>query len=119
MQAFTYEPAQAGGAACYLKDNIQTTRGGLKGMVSGTIHKLPPPAPPWVPPGPVVPIPRACMPPHDKYPFCDPKLPLDRRVDDLIQRLRLEEKPYLLIARESPKGNISRLGIPEYRLRAS
>ena len=23
-------------------------------------------------------------------------------------------KPYLLIARESPKGNISRLGIPEY-----
>jgi hypothetical protein len=118
-KAFTYEPAQAGGAACYLKDNIQTTRGGLKGMVSGTIHKLPPPAPPWVPPGPVVPIPRACMPPHDKYPFCDPKLPLDRRVDDLIQRLRLEEKPYLLIARESPKGNISRLGIPEYRLRAS
>jgi beta-glucosidase-like glycosyl hydrolase len=35
-------------------------------------------------------------------------------VDDLISMLTLEEKPYLLVARESPKGNISRLGIPEY-----
>lgn len=112
--AFTYEPTQSGGAACYLKDNAQTSHGGLKGSVSGSMHPLPPPAPPWVPPGPVVPIPRACMPPHDKYPFCNPKLALDTRVDDLIGRLTLDEKPFLLIARESPKGNISRLGIPEY-----
>ena len=113
-QAFTYEPAQVGGAACYLKDNVETSHGGLQGMVSGSINKLPPPAPPWVPPGPVVPIPRACLPPHDKLPFCNPKLALDERVDDLISRLTLEEKPFLLIARESPLGNISRLGIPEY-----
>lgn len=60
------------------------------------------------------PIPRACVPPHDVYPFCDPSLPLDVRLDDLISLLTLEEKPFLLTARESPKGNISRLGIPEY-----
>jgi hypothetical protein len=29
-----------------------------------------------------------------------------KRVDDLISRLTLEEKPFLLIARESPLGNI-------------
>ena len=59
------------------------------------------------------PIPKACEPPHDQYPFCDASLPLDQRLDDLIGRLTLEEKPYLLTARESPKGNISRLGIPD------
>jgi xylan 1,4-beta-xylosidase len=59
-------------------------------------------------------IPRACEPPHDHYPFCDASLPLDERLDDLIGRLTIDEKPYLLTARESPKGNISRLGIPEY-----
>ena len=64
------------------------------------------------PPG----IPRACVPPHDAYPFCNAKLPKEQRVNDLISRLTLEEKPYLLVARESPKGNISRLGIPEYDL---
>ena len=57
--------------------------------------------------------PRACVTPHDVYPFCNASLPLEQRLDDLIQRLTLEEKPYLLTARESPKGNISRLGIPE------
>ena len=58
--------------------------------------------------------PRACVPPHDKYPFCNMSLSLSDRVDDLIDRLTLEEKPFLLTARESPRGNISRLGIPEY-----
>lgn len=62
------------------------------------------------------PIPKACEPPHDQYPFCDATLPLDQRLDDLIGRLVLGEKPYLLTARESPKGNISRLGIPECKL---
>ena len=59
-------------------------------------------------------IPRACVPPHDGYPFCNSSLPMERRVDDLIQRLTLEEKPSLLIARNSPRGNVSRLGVPEY-----
>lgn len=49
-----------------------------------------------------------------RYPFCDAKLGLDKRLDDLIGRLTIDEKPQLLIARESPLGNISRLGIPEY-----
>lgn len=57
-------------------------------------------------------IPRACEQP-DKYRFCDASLPLDERLDDLIHQLDLEEKPFLLTARKSPKGNISRLGIPE------
>eukprot|EP00048_Salpingoeca_helianthica_P015648 m.227816 g.227816 ORF g.227816 m.227816 type:complete len:774 (+) comp17327_c0_seq1:3-2324(+) len=60
-------------------------------------------------------IPRACSTPATSgYPFCDPSLPIDTRIQDLISRLTLEEKPYLMVARESPKGNISRLGIPEY-----
>eukprot|EP00756_Hemistasia_phaeocysticola_P045223 Hpha_TRINITY_DN18982_c0_g1::TRINITY_DN18982_c0_g1_i1::g.17492::m.17492 len=59
-------------------------------------------------------IPRACVPPHDTYPFCNPKLSMDTRIDNLISLLTLEEKPYLMVARESPLGNVSRLGIPEY-----
>ena len=59
-------------------------------------------------------IPRACLPPHDTYPFCNASLPLSTRVDDLISRLTLDEKPTLLVARNSPNGNISRLGVPEY-----
>jgi hypothetical protein len=57
---------------------------------------------------------RACVFPHGHYPFCNTSLPLNERIDDLISRLKLEEKPWLLTARYSPKGNISRLGIPEY-----
>ena len=50
-------------------------------------------------------IPRACAPPHDHYKFCDKTLPLSSRIDDLIGRLTLDEKPTLLVARNSPKGN--------------
>ena len=57
---------------------------------------------------------RACVPPHDTFPFCDTQLSRSDRVSDLIERLTLEEKLPLLIARNSPKGNVSRLGIPEY-----
>ena len=59
-------------------------------------------------------IPRACAPPHDTYSFCDPELPLESRIDNLLSLLTLEEKPTLLIARNSPRGNVSRLGVPEY-----
>ena len=59
-------------------------------------------------------IPRACVPPHDKYEFCDPSKSVADRVQSLVSMLTNTEKATLLIARESPKGNISRLGIPEY-----
>ena len=59
-------------------------------------------------------IPRACVPPHDTYPFCDPKLNVSDRVANLVGLLTNEEKATLIVARESPKGNVSRLGIPEY-----
>eukprot|EP00521_Asterionellopsis_glacialis_P006973 CAMPEP_0195289138 /NCGR_PEP_ID=MMETSP0707-20130614/5540_1 /TAXON_ID=33640 /ORGANISM="Asterionellopsis glacialis, Strain CCMP134" /LENGTH=955 /DNA_ID=CAMNT_0040349109 /DNA_START=132 /DNA_END=2999 /DNA_ORIENTATION=+ len=59
-------------------------------------------------------IPRACAPPHADHEFCDATLPLDVRLNKLIDQLTLEEKTILLVARESPQGNISRLGIPEY-----
>lgn len=51
---------------------------------------------------------------HDHYPFCDTQLNIDERVHDLISRLTLEEKPLLMVARESPLGNVSRLGIPQF-----
>ena len=59
-------------------------------------------------------IPRACTGEHANYKFCDSNLSMDERVKDLISRLNDTEKPYLLTARESPKGSIPRLGIPEY-----
>ena len=58
--------------------------------------------------------PRACLAPHDGYPFCNTSLSVAARVDDLIGRLALEEKPFLLVAREAPLGNISRIGLPAY-----
>ena len=36
-------------------------------------------------------IPRACVAPHDKYAFCDTSLPIDKRVDNLVSRLKPEE----------------------------
>jgi beta-glucosidase len=45
-------------------------------------------------------------------PFYDPKLPLEKRVDDLVSRLTLEEK-VLLMGMDSP--SIPRLGIASYR----
>lgn len=63
---------------------------------------------------------RACLPPHDIYPFCDPKLSIDDRVENLISLLHPDEKPPLLTARNDgggspgPGSNITRLGLPEY-----
>jgi hypothetical protein len=43
--------------------------------------------------------PRPCVAPHDGYPFCNTSLSLAARVDDLVARLALDEKPFLLVAR--------------------
>ena len=45
------------------------------------------------------------------YPYLDPSVPLESRVDDLISKLTLEEKASLMLY-NSPA--ISRLGIPAY-----
>lgn len=44
-------------------------------------------------------------------PFRDPDLPMERRVDDLVGRLTLEEKVSLMVERGAP---IARLGIPAF-----
>jgi hypothetical protein len=45
-------------------------------------------------------------------PFCDQRLPVDRRADDLVSRLTVEEKISQL-GDQSPA--ITRLGVPEYK----
>ncbi len=46
-----------------------------------------------------------------RYPFQDPNLPIERRVDDLISRMTLEEKVSQM---QNGAAAIPRLGIPEY-----
>ncbi len=46
-----------------------------------------------------------------KYPFLDPDLPLEKRVDDLVGRMTLEEK---IGQMQSHAAAIPRLGVPEY-----
>ena len=109
-QAYTYEPSTK---ICFLKDN---TKMGNKtsDRVSGKPGAGPRPA------GNKTVSTRACLPPHDTYPFCNTSLSIEERVDDLISRLNDDEIPPLLTAREGgggspgPPGNISRLGLPEY-----
>jgi beta-glucosidase len=50
------------------------------------------------------------QPPAD-LPFRDPDLPVEKRVDDLLGRLTLDEKVSLMIERAAP---VERLGIPEF-----
>lgn len=72
------------------------------------------------PPAPSPVTTRACLPPHDRWAFCNTSLSLAERVDDLVSRLAPSEIPALLTAREGgggspgPPGNVSRLGLPEY-----
>ncbi len=53
------------------------------------------------------------------FPYLDPVLDLEKRVEDLFQRLTFEEKCQLLVSEEGGKGNrtrsVPRLGIPEFR----
>ncbi len=46
-----------------------------------------------------------------KYPFLDPDLPLEKRVDDLVGRMTMEEK---ISQMQSHAAAIPRLGVPEY-----
>ena len=47
----------------------------------------------------------------DDFPFRNPALPLDQRIDDLVSRLTLEEKVRLMVERGAP---VARLGIPAF-----
>jgi beta-glucosidase len=58
----------------------------------------------------VVPLGAGAQAPSD-LPFRDPSLPLERRVEDLLSRLTLEEKVSLMIERAAP---VERLGIPAF-----
>lgn len=60
---------------------------------------------------------RACLPPHDKYDFCDTSRTIDARVNDLIDRIWSTANatiPQMLTARNSGKSAIPALGVPEY-----
>jgi beta-glucosidase len=45
------------------------------------------------------------------FPFRDPDLPVEKRIDDLVARLTLEEKVSLMVERAEP---VERLGIPAF-----
>src|ERR1700742_1861877 len=49
--------------------------------------------------------------PPDKLPFLNPDLPIDRRVDDLVGRMALDEKIGQMM---NAAPAIPRLGVPEY-----
>ncbi len=53
----------------------------------------------------------ACQTEHYKYPFLNPGLSVDKRVDDLVGRMTLEEK---ISQMQSHSAAIPRLGVPEY-----
>src|SRR5215217_3236286 len=46
-----------------------------------------------------------------KPPYLDPRLPVDRRVEDLVSRMTLEEKISQMMNRAAA---VERLGVPEY-----
>ena len=48
-------------------------------------------------------------PPLNTYPYCNSKLPIDQRVDDLLSRLTLWEKVFM---QNSDQGGVPRLGVP-------
>jgi beta-glucosidase len=55
---------------------------------------------------------RAIAEPSDSYPFQDPQLPLNVRVDDLLGRLTLDEKLSLM---HQSQAAIPRLGVPYFK----
>ncbi len=104
---------------CWLHSEIGPSKresGAVSGVPSGKLPPIPPPAPPHhgdsgmgVPSGP-----DACSPGTNgtKYKFCDHSLSMDERLDDLIQRVEVDEIALELTARQSEP--IDRIGVPSY-----
>lgn len=59
-------------------------------------------------------IPRACTGGFSHLKFCNTSFSLDERIEDLLQRLTIEEKAEMLTARASPRGSVPSIGVPEY-----
>jgi len=119
-KAFTFYSKKKQGVAkgtCFLKDNTKGS-GSCKACTSGTTGGPSPPTPPSSRNKTVAT--RACLAPHDKYPFCDTTLSVDARVDDLISRLNDSQIPHWLTAREGGGGSpgpgpaAPEIGVPEY-----
>jgi len=98
---------------CWLHGAI-TGSTGQSGVVSGVPPGVlpplpPPPAPMGVPSGP-----DACSPGTNgtSFKFCDHTLSMDERLDDLIERVELDEIALELTARQSEP--IERIGVPSY-----
>lgn len=104
---------------CWLHPSIGPSHheaGTVSGVPSGKLPPIPPPAPPHhgdsgmgVPSGP-----DACTPGTNgtQFKFCDHTLSMDARLDDLIQRVEVEEIALELTARQSEP--IDRIGVPSY-----
>jgi hypothetical protein len=107
------------GGACWLHDAIGPShkeKGVISGVTSATLPPIPPPSPPshhdsgmGVPSGP-----DACTPGTNgtAFKFCDHSLSMDARLDDLIERVQVDEIALELTARQSEP--IDRLGVPSY-----
>ena len=54
----------------------------------------------------------ACQPPHDGYVFCDVSLPLERRLNDLLDHIPMSSYGKLLTARQS--AALPEIGLPAY-----
>ena len=106
-------------AVCWLHSALgpgKKEAGAVSGVPGGTMPPLPPPAPPahhdggmGVPSGP-----DACATGTNgsKLKFCDHSLSMDERLDDLIERVEVDEIALELTARQSEP--IDRLGVPSY-----
>lgn len=104
--AWTFEhPSSSGGDNCFLKDDVFFREEKL-GAVSGQSRPSP------YGDGSIG---RACSTTDTSgFPFCNLSLSTQARVNDLIGRLSLAEKAAMLTARQSPGGDVPRLGVPEY-----
>ena len=115
-KSWTYH---SGGRACWLHSSVGPSHkegGSVSGVPGSVMPPLPPPAPPphhdssmGVPSGP-----DACSPGTNgtALKFCDHTLSMDERLDDLIERVEVDEIALELTARQSEP--IERIGVPSY-----